>query len=335
MGNIRILFADKDDDGLVRQSADASSNEVLGVYNYSAFGLELGGSQLNTSNNQNRFTYNGKEKIGFSGYLDYGWRMYDRSIGRFTSIDPLAEVASNLTPFRFGFNNPITYTDLDGLFESRKAARQYARENDIRTGLFSGSRIEKQNDGSFSIISTKVSNGNINQTFTQDFGGDIGVSTGVIVRANDNVDRDRGWFSDDVTLRDGSVANEWHTDVLPIGSGIGATTGIIAAGYTGSRFKTLTTAKEIINALRKTLKGRVSFIQNGKKITVKLPEGFSKVKLSSHGQKVYSDGKRWITPDTDGHIGGIWKLYDKVSNVGRGKSFRVGTFDEHLNKIGG
>lgn len=56
LGNTRVLFADKDGDGNIRQSQDNNTNEVLGFYNYSAFGLQLGGSQLNMSNNSNRYT---------------------------------------------------------------------------------------------------------------------------------------------------------------------------------------------------------------------------------------------------------------------------------------
>ena len=33
--------------------------------------------------------------------------------------------------------------------------------------------------------------------------------------------------------------------------------------------------------------------------------GFRKTKFQSHGQAVYTDGKRYITPDVDSHIGGM------------------------------
>jgi len=115
LGNTRVLFADKDDDGLIRQSADETSNEVLGFYNYSAFGLELGGSQLNVSNNQNRLTYNGKEKIRFSGYLDYGARTYDPTIAMFDSVDPLAASMPAWGGYTYGFDNPIRFTDPTGM----------------------------------------------------------------------------------------------------------------------------------------------------------------------------------------------------------------------------
>lgn len=82
----------------------------------------------------------------------------------------------------------------------------------------------------------------------------------------------------------------------------------------------------------------VQFIQgigsNAKKIVIKLPKGFKKTNLVSHGQKVYSDVKRWITPDKDGHNGGVWKVYDNPNDVGKNKKHRDGTYDSDLNKIG-
>jgi hypothetical protein len=47
LGNLRVLFTDKNNDGLIAQSANDSINEVLSVRNYSPFGLELSGSHKN------------------------------------------------------------------------------------------------------------------------------------------------------------------------------------------------------------------------------------------------------------------------------------------------
>ena len=43
-------------------------------------------------------------------------------------MDPLANAAPSWTPDRYGFNNPISFTDPDGLFESRRAARRWKRK---------------------------------------------------------------------------------------------------------------------------------------------------------------------------------------------------------------
>ncbi len=68
------------------------------------------------------------------------------SIGRWTSVDPLAELAPEQTPFRYGFNNPILYTDINGMFESRLEAKEYKKANII------DGTIRKQDDGSFALV---------------------------------------------------------------------------------------------------------------------------------------------------------------------------------------
>ncbi len=43
--------------------------------------------------------------------------MYDPAIARWHNVDPLAELDYNWTPYRYGYNNPIAFTDPDGLWE--------------------------------------------------------------------------------------------------------------------------------------------------------------------------------------------------------------------------
>jgi RHS repeat-associated protein len=50
-------------------------------------------------------------------WLDYGARMYDPTIGRWSASDPLSEIAFSLTPYRYCYNNPVNYTDPFGLWE--------------------------------------------------------------------------------------------------------------------------------------------------------------------------------------------------------------------------
>jgi hypothetical protein len=52
-----------------------------------------------------------------------------------------------------------------------------------------------------------------------------------------------------------------------------------------------------------------------------------KAPFRSHGEPVFSNGKRYITPDVDQHSGGVWKMYSQ-------KGDRLGTYDGELNRIG-
>jgi len=119
LGNQRVLFTDKNGDGFLQQSTDENSNEVLALRNYSAFGLELGGSHQNV-NYQNPYKYTGKEENSFTGYYDFGARWSDPTIGnRFLQIDPLTEIVSHLSSYQYGNLNPILFNDPTGMVSQR------------------------------------------------------------------------------------------------------------------------------------------------------------------------------------------------------------------------
>ena len=149
LGNTRVVFADKNQDRLIRQDSLEALNEVLSLSNYSPFGLELGGSHQNLKQ-QFEYKFNGKQENGFSGLIDFGGRWFDKYLGRWNTIDPKAEKMVSWSPFSAFFNNPIRFTDPDGqeptpAEAARMAAHVYGDKKDnILTG---GWRVSQTNFG--------------------------------------------------------------------------------------------------------------------------------------------------------------------------------------------
>ena len=96
------------------------------------------------------YRYNGIERNEELGLDLAFYRSYDPAIGRWLQVDPLAEAMPSMTPYRFGFNNPILWSDPLGLFESRKEAREYRRTEKNGLNWFNSS-VVKQKDGSYAI----------------------------------------------------------------------------------------------------------------------------------------------------------------------------------------
>ena len=105
LGNTRVSFNQK---GIILQDN-----------RYYPFCMGLGEALTYVDNTatENKYLYNGKEMqddFGL-GWYDYGARMYDPTIGRFTGVDPLADEFYELSPFNYASSSPIVNIDLWGL----------------------------------------------------------------------------------------------------------------------------------------------------------------------------------------------------------------------------
>lgn len=109
-----VMYFEKDHLGSIRTVMNTSGT-VLEKNDYYPFGLRHANSSYVITAN-NRYKFNGKEDqtVGSLGLLDYGARMYDGYIGKWFTIDPLAEKYYSISPYTYCTNNPINYFDPDG-----------------------------------------------------------------------------------------------------------------------------------------------------------------------------------------------------------------------------
>lgn len=104
-----------DHQGNIRQVQDGRGN-IVQQTNYYPFGTPYKGTHTIDKNYLQPYLYNGKELDRMHGldWYDYGARMYDPIIGRWTNIDPLAEKYYNINPYAYCADNPVRYIDPDG-----------------------------------------------------------------------------------------------------------------------------------------------------------------------------------------------------------------------------
>jgi RHS repeat-associated protein len=103
LGNTRATFY---------KNPSSGSLQVVQRDDYYAFG-----SQQIVMPSTNKYLYNGKELQEELKQYDYGARFYDPVIARWNSVDPMAEENYSWTPYRYGFNNPVKFTDPTGAIE--------------------------------------------------------------------------------------------------------------------------------------------------------------------------------------------------------------------------
>ena len=71
----------------------------------------------NGAKGDNKYQYNEKELNEDFGlnWSDYGARFYDAAIGRFPTVDPLAEVYDFQSPYAYAANSPVNFIDFMGM----------------------------------------------------------------------------------------------------------------------------------------------------------------------------------------------------------------------------
>jgi RHS repeat-associated protein len=126
---------------------------VVQMDDYYPFGLTFN-SYRREDSTPNLSLYNSKEmqdELNL-GWMDYGARMYMPDIGRWNSKDLLAEKFVGLSPYVFALNNPVRFTDLDGMDpEDNTITDDALKKLNVKTGY--GIEVSRK-DGSATITKT-------------------------------------------------------------------------------------------------------------------------------------------------------------------------------------
>jgi RHS repeat-associated protein len=110
LGNIRLSYKDV-------STTSTPSLQIVEENNYYPFGLKHQGYNANHFGRDHKYGYLGQEfqnELGLNEY-SYKWRNADPALGRFFSIDPIAEDYYYLTPYQFASNTPVWKIEQEGL----------------------------------------------------------------------------------------------------------------------------------------------------------------------------------------------------------------------------
>ncbi|KAA0129224.1 RHS repeat-associated core domain-containing protein [Chryseobacterium sp. SN22] len=140
LGNVRLTYSDADGnnevtgDIVVNNCYDTPDGQVCnnyivtgeaeGVTDYYPFGM-MHNSEYHNFENPYQYNYNGKE-LQENGMYDYGARFYMPELGRWGVVDPMAEVSRRFSPYVYGNNNPVRFTDPDGRITVDNLSGQYS-----------------------------------------------------------------------------------------------------------------------------------------------------------------------------------------------------------------
>ena len=122
LGNVMAVISD--------EASTTDEPTVVSLSDYYPYGMTEPGRNWNAGDY--RFGYTGHEKENdlAEGVYTTEYRLLDTRLGRWLSVDPLAEKASDWSPYRTSFDNPIIYVDSDGQWEADSEGNLIAEKGD-------------------------------------------------------------------------------------------------------------------------------------------------------------------------------------------------------------
>ena len=330
----------KDYLGNNRITVSLADGRIEEVNHYYPFGA-LMGDRCGVS--RNKYKYIGKELDTMYGWnmQDHEARWYDPIVGRWMVTDPLQEKYFDSSLYCYTGNNPIRFSDPNGQDWWDKVIGFWAAIADNATGgltnirTYAGRNVSDPKDFNAGLTTGDLASLTV---------GSIESGTGATMVASGTTITTVGLVAEGPSVGTSTVAVVAGGAVLKTGVVLTAHGAVMMA----NAGKNLTNKNGHINANssnstqkssqpKNTGKNTVIFTQGkGSKATrikTPIPDGYRKIKGFSHGIPVYTNGKNYITPDVDGHNGGIWKMGKSVKAL-QNKHTRMGTYNAILKRIG-
>ncbi|MCR5496800.1 MAG: hypothetical protein K6F48_03080 [Paludibacteraceae bacterium] len=122
LGNVMAVISD--------EASTTDEPTVVSLSDYYPYGMTEPGRSWNSGDY--RFGYTGHEKESdlAEGVYTTEYRLLDTRLGKWLSVDPLAEEASDWSPYRTSFDNPLIFVDPDGQWEADSKGNLIAEKGD-------------------------------------------------------------------------------------------------------------------------------------------------------------------------------------------------------------
>lgn len=301
---------------------------ILEQFDYLPYGEKCNNSGLAVANQRKTdYLYGGKEKPQLFGidWYDSAARWQTTS-GIFVSPDPLMEKYYSISPYAYCVGNPVNLVDPEGMdIWDKVAGAVIGTVTNIIPGTgFVRDLYAPSSGADYNEALRKADVVSAVAGVTMITGGGMMTASGASA-------------SSAGALAMASVVAAPEGAVAVVGGASVAATGMAIAS-TG----TMMMANALDNQKAGYDRGQIKSDKNSDNVNinreaglpeVSVPDGYRKLRQTSHGKHIYTNGKDYISRDSDIHNGGTWKRAKTIKDLMK-KSTRQGTYDENLKRIG-
>lgn len=129
---------------------------------YYPFGLTFNSYSSRWNQKKNEYLFSGQLLDKEVNWYEFEARNYMADLGRWTQVDPLAEQSYELTPYRYGFNNPLRMIDPDGRYEKDPYVANIGYGESVISTRLTGANTRTIAPGGFYVADTNGENDNGN-----------------------------------------------------------------------------------------------------------------------------------------------------------------------------